>query len=244
MQTNDLFFLKGGQGCRTHTYHPELQSDEVRVNANCITDKELNIHKDIGKVSGPVSLPLRLMHLQNGIQLEYNTMKRMRDNVDDNMITVDPESITTTNKAHLTACDKLMLELKTNPDVKFVVLYDDYCHIENITINSKKFDYDSSKENDTPISIEKDTTIYHDIIALRRGLMDSRNQKMMLAVAWTTRYESRKFQMYPEVVSMDVSEGTNAEKRPFFNAVNYEQGTTNVNTRVFNPISEHGFLIG
>ena len=62
------------------------------------------------------------------------------------------------------------------------------------------------------------------------------DRKTLLACAWTTEEESRRYRTHPWVVSGDVVEGLNNEKRPFMMLLNYDDNNeSNVNTNIFVP---------
>ncbi len=46
--------------------------------------------------------------------------------------------------------------------------------------------------------------------------MDSNNGRLLLAVAWTLDESRRKFDMYPESITVDDTKSTNNEQRPLF----------------------------
>jgi hypothetical protein len=55
-----------------------------------------------------------------------------------------------------------------------------------------------------------------EISAMRKGMTVSETQKLLLMVCWVTDAELRLVQMYPEVLFMDVTAGTNNEGRGLF----------------------------
>ena len=70
---------------------------------------------------------------------------------------------------------------------------------------------------------------------LRKALSLS-DQRILLIAAWTTKEESRRFKVHPEVCTWDVTESTNAEHRGLFMGCNFDANMkSNVHTNVFLP---------
>ena len=101
----DRFFIKGGQGCKYHQYHPQLKADEITILGSVIPKNNIAVHSDLYNISSFVSLSMRLMHEQEGIQVGYSTMQRLRTNRNEQVMTLDPESINNVCN-ETTACDR------------------------------------------------------------------------------------------------------------------------------------------
>jgi len=65
------------------------------------------------------------------------------------------------------------------------------------------------------VSIEN---IQHDfsIEQIRQGMRVNDNQDVLLAIAWTTNYERKMISKFPELLTFDVTEKTNNQKRGLF----------------------------
>ncbi len=87
-------------------------------------------------------------------------------------------------------------------------------------------------------NLECPTDYARQLNALRQALKLG-DGRILLAAAWTTREESRRFKMHPEVSSWDVTESTNAEHRGLFMGLNYDHNLkSNVHTSVFIPSNQ------
>jgi len=64
---------------------------------------------------------------------------------------------------------------------------------------------------------------------IRDNLTNSATGQILLLAVWTTDEAQRKFDMYPEFVSVDDTEGTSAEDRPLHNWC-----TKDGNNKIFN----------
>ena len=121
-----------------------------------------------------------------------------------------------------TSADKLA-HILSRDDVSSISLYADF-NSNLLTIKQKKrankgeqleetvFDDDLGDDTDSPEDFARDMDA-----TIRQNLTNSVTGQILLCAVWTTDEGKRKFDMYPEFVSVDDTEGTNAEERPLHN---------------------------
>ena len=120
--------------------------------------------------------------------------------------------------------------LRNDPDVRLIFLYQDTKCVDNLKLikgaQHRLYYYDSSP--DDKYSLECDDKNQSNLLYLINQLKF--HCKIMLACAWYTEEESRRFKMHP----WGVSESSNNEKRSFFMGLNYNSvGASNVHTHLF-----------
>ena len=96
----------------------------------------------------------------------------------------------------------------------------------------------SSNENAEQSPSEKETNVDERFHIKMKSLMTELqlDGKMLLACAWTTIEESRRFKIAPWVSTWDVVDGLNSEARPFFVGLNVDPNReSNVHTNTFLP---------
>ncbi len=134
-----------------------------------------------------------------------------------------------------TACDRLLRYLTTTDGISCTFLFADP-KTNLITVKEKK-----DKRN-SALTVEElgkqflgdDTdspALYAQGLKSRTELIHTETAQLLLAVAWTTDNQRRKFDMFPEFTSCDDTEGTNSEQRSLYTLLGKDQ-----NEKVF-PIA-------
>ena len=228
----DIFYVKGKFGCHSHKYHPCLSKGEVSVCSRAASNKDNEINTLLSKGHCPPSIARRILTTKNGFTFAANYFNgNMHDNIGDN-----------------TVCDDLINFFRGNKEIKSVCLFDDLCRDEFVTINksrkqNKKFKLttlcNGVNGEEEMIDLDESTcdrSFLTELELLRAKMKCSNTGRMLLAIAWTSLNESKKFASHPHVCSWDVTEGTNNEKRKLFIGLNYDAtGSSNRHTHIFLP---------
>ena len=135
-----------------------------------------------------------------------------------------------------TPASRLLKFLHESPDLAYVALTAEFDEgSRHITIRKS-----TRKSDGAPPTVE----VVSDLVAVdEEGVKDSANrhassilkalslgagERVLLCCAWVTKKALRHFQMHPHAVGMDVTNGTNSEKRPQFRATCLASNNTHV----------------
>ena len=154
------------------------------------------------------------MKKRTGIDLNWHQLQHLK--------TKDKNNNTSggKNSAHATATDRLLADLKADPEVSFVCLFGDVSS-GLLTIKTKRKNINNSLDVDQPFlddlgdSTDSPQDFARDMTG-KENLIHTDSGQMLLAIAWTNNKARRKFDMYPEFMGGDDTEDTNAEKRPLY----------------------------
>ena len=69
----------------------------------------------------------------------------------------------------------------------------------------------------TTIPLQETPQLY--AASIIRALSINENSELLLCCCWMSKDQLRYFDLYPTVLGMDVTHGTNSEKRPLFRGV-------------------------
>ena len=127
-------------------------------------------------------------------------------------------SATTKEGAKLSAAEQILCYLQKREDVSYFVVYDDP-NSPLITIpNRKKMVKKSVQvvdgkciETSDAFEVDEETANY--VKDKRKDLQLKDGSKIMLLLAWNTDEERRMFSLFPELISLDLTEGTNNAQR-------------------------------
>ena len=168
-------------------------------------EDELKIAQDAlgAKISATASGSL--LKNRTGIDLNWHQLQHLKTK-DKNNNTSDGK-----NSAHATATDRLLADLKADPEVSFVCLFGDVSS-GLLTIKTKRKNVNNSladelflddlgDSTDSPQDFARDMTGKENLIHTDSG-------QMLLAIAWTNNKARRKFDMYPEFMGGDDTEDT------------------------------------
>lgn len=209
-----------------HCGHGYINPEDIMLGVkDCISPMEEKIATDSLKSNISTSATQALVKTRTGKNLSWQQvhhMKRKQEEKD-------------RGKCNNTACDRLVHYFTTTDGISCIFLFADP-ETNLITIKEKKDKRNSAlsveelekrflgDEIDSPASYAKGLKGRKELILTETG-------QLMLAVAWTTDNQRRKFDMFPEFTSGDDTEGVNSEKRPLYTLLGKDQ-----NEKVF-PIA-------
>ena len=234
--TQQWYLTKGWSG-REHHFHPSVDPEFIRPSVRRIDAPNLQLCEDMHKVHSKSNLVSKLLQVRTGDlyssqQIEYlrqkqNSLQELADSIDDRS---------------QSSAEKLLDTLKATEDVSFVALFHDpgsslladrnpgfqVNHMKkrkekttksHFWSTQKRIDSDrvvteSIPENVYNMALREESVL--DAEGRREALSVSDSQAMLLAVIWITDEDKRVFSLYPEVMFVDTTFGTNNEKRPLF----------------------------
>ena len=198
-------------GCKCHNGHPHVDHPLLRIQPrHALPSNELDVAtSSLNSNIGP-SQTAALIHNQTGILLDWNQADYMRRK---------ERMAALANDQYSSSADKLIHQL-TQPGISSVCLFAQY-NSGLLTIR---------KKNRAPNSTAVETTDFEDDLgddtesprsfaeAMEVTIRDKLTQKstgmILLVATWTTDDNRRKFDMFPEFLSGDDTEGVNVEERP------------------------------
>ena len=207
--------MQVGLSPSSHCYHEELSSVVTRSSSRHMSFEELE-----------------RIRQHNGVHLSTSLSAHLLSSLSDNLWLPSQVSyvcsktkalVADLNKASSSA-DRLLTYLRDTPGISYIVLTDD----ANGGLIAKRGKGRPKVSSGTHLNIdESEVSIpvpssfcaehsHMEVSAMRKGLMLTENQKMLLMVCWVTDVELRLVQMYPEVFFMDVTAETNNEGRGLF----------------------------
>ena len=201
-------------GCRHHNGHPHIDLPCLRMQPRHVLDKnEIEIAESALKSEIGAGRTAEMVHKRTDVSLDWNQVHYMRKKQEQNDFPDIPIGTSADKLAHILSRD----------DVSSISLYADF-NSNLLTVKQKKrankgeqleetvFDDDLGDDTDSPEDFARDMDA-----TIRQNLTNSVTGQILLCAVWTTDEGKRKFDMYPEFVSVDDTEGTNAEERPLHN---------------------------
>jgi len=194
------FIPQKQSGCKCHNGHPHIEHPMLRIQPR----HAIPIN-DIGS-----SLTSALIHNRTGVQLDWNQVDYIRRKEKYAALSSD---------AHSSSADKLIHQLSQH-GISYVTLTADY-NSGLLTIRKKKRASNSSKSETTDFNedlgddTETPLTLAETLKpSIRTNLTLTSTNQILLIATWTTDDNRRKFDMFPEFLSGDDTEGVNVEERP------------------------------
>jgi len=218
-QNRQRWFLpKIQRGIRMHCGHNYIDPSDITLQTkNSISAKEEEIAKDSLRSHISTAATQHLVKTRTGETLSWQQvhhMKRKQEHMQ-------------CGENNTTAVDRLLHYLTTTDGISCAFLFADIT-TNLITVKEKK-----NKRN-SALSVEQldkqflgdDTdspVLYAQALKGRAQLIHTETGQLMLAVAFTSDNQRRKFDMFPEFTSGDDTEGTNSEKRPLYTLLGKDQ---------------------
>ena len=233
----DIYYIKSTSGNNTHVSHPPIDKDEIQARGAVADSETQELQTLMHSAMASIASSRRVIKEKTGLNFPRSFVERMSGKQLQEPL----------NYLQGTPAERLINFLRSQSDIKLVILYDDYTRSSSFTVPKayknpiifcNMYDYDPVSEptvhSACPSVVQKES-MCKEADSLRK-CMTVRGGKMVLAVGWTTKDCSRLFKIHPSVCSYDVTEGTNNEKRGFFDALNYGgDGDSNQHTNVFLP---------
>jgi hypothetical protein len=209
---NRYFFPRNQSGCSSHKGHVKLENHQIVTPRHTIgADVELIMQQL--KINAPTDA-IRVLHEErSGSSLTRQQLHALRQLGKD--LTVGNSSTSRQSPA-----DKLLAKLQCDENIIYQYLLATWDEKDLMTIRQTKRDGKILRE-DPYYGAEKtigDGGPQHFVNAVLKAMSLKNEQSLLLAIAWVTKDARSYFQMFPSSLSIDVTMGTNAEKRPLARA--------------------------
>lgn len=201
------FLPKQQSGNPNHCGHIWEPPEHLRIQCHLAPKEEVQISSDAMNAHVPISATGSLFHERTGMTLEAHQLRYLqKQNLKTDDLLMDAGT-----GPPVTAMDKLLAELRSDPACHFICLYGEF-NSNLLTIKTRKRASTNNAE-----SIEEFTTnledtsdsprkFAEDYRNSRSSLKDTSNGKIVLAIAWTNDEARRKMDMFPEFLG-GVSQG-------------------------------------
>ena len=205
------FIPKQQAGCKRHTGHLYIDHPLIRLQSwHALPPEEICVAKSaVGSDITPRQTAAMLQN-RTGVNLDVRQLEYIRGRAERGAFLGNGQS---------SPADKLSAYF-LQPRVSHIALYADY-NSQLLTIKQKARCSKSGRTNVTTFDKDLgDMTETPEMFAsslsgtMRDNLTDTSTGQLLLLSMWTTDVARRKFDMYPELVCVDDTEGTNAEERP------------------------------
>ena len=235
------FFYKNGAGSRNHCGHGLKQTQHVVQPSRNIGAEATNLANDLIATGVNLQSVADFIQQRTGQRLTQDMLKGMRKTIKETLIVSRAVPGTVNEPSSLSAADRLLNYFESDPDIEYCALFADYdtplLQTPKIVARSKRkrslgvesecptrggdVNTEASVDNvwlgdgeESPVTVG---------VKIRNALKvttDSQDTpKILLCVAWTTTMMQRRFEMFPDVVGVDITTKVNNEKRPLCLAV-------------------------
>ena len=186
-----------------HTGHHALPAATIRTTISEADEKTIQLALHAEQLAIPNALISKLVNLQGN-----GTLKFCPKQIAYLVSRHKAEKIVHNFKGHYqSSAEKLIaafdLMIEQNDDIVYVAM-----------IHSKDDEYLLKTSKGRPQKVSKQTDL--NIEEVRKSMSINDNQSVLLAFAWITGDELRMLERFPELITFDVTEKTNNEKRGLF----------------------------
>jgi hypothetical protein len=210
------YFPRLGSGDCGHKGHCELLPDQVRVQSSVVDSDELELIVQQLQNNIPVACIQALLLDRTDTALSRGQIRALRITPDE---LNNLRDVTVVGGTSNTPAERLLRHLQSTERVTYIALTGERAQSGLITFRQTR-----KRKQHTP-AVEEDVIDgmgnYVDddspqafVERLTNALSLENGQKILLAVAWVTEEAKRYFKMFPEACGVDVTNGTNSEKRP------------------------------
>ena len=216
-KTQRWFLPRQQSGDISHCGHIHESPELLRIQSHLAPQKAVEVAEDALDSFVPTAATGSLFNKRTGMHLEQHQLRYLKQRKKNDLVMEANDSLDVTE---ITAVDRLIADLKKDPQCSYVCLYGEY-NSKLLTIKTKKkgmnnaetieeFNEELGDDTDNPKAFAED------YCKSRSSLKDSSNGKIVLAIAWTNDEARRKFDMFPEFLGGDDTEDTNSEDRPLY----------------------------
>lgn len=204
-------------GSLKHIGHPPLHKEELRHRVNIIGEDNVQLTQQSYSSEIRPGQAQNLIKERTGTTLESWQIRHQFRKKQDSDLLITRALGTDSDPSQMTAADRLLHDLESSPNESCYALFARF-DTDLLTIVAKKKREQGQLLLDEvldPNSLQDSTDSASDYASrVRRSLSITGSGQILLGVAWTNNEARRKFEMFPELTSCDVTMGTNAEERP------------------------------
>ena len=204
-------------GSHTHTGHCRLDSCQVKIRKSVIDKQQMEeLMRELSVNINPSTIA-KLFETRTGDTLSTNQLRGYLKQAGNDLLL---------GNGGKSPAERLLAQLRSDPSITFVALTADVSMGNLITIRqSRRKSQKGNKKQLEEISDVADSEasdVFDCPKRFARSVLDAmklRNgQKLLLCVAWMSDEGGRMFRQFPQSVGTDITNGTNAEKRPLLRA--------------------------
>jgi len=225
--------LREGPGDVRHCGHLPVEPEHIKLPTKNIGEENMNLASQLMEANFSIGSVKDFMENRTGQQLSSDALKHMRHKTRDALL-VHSTGVAI-HPSNMSAADRLLANLDSCPKTSYVALFGEMDsdlltipkftarkkHRENVATETEHSSVEGehftvTNVDNTPLGNMEEsprTTAQRIRAQLKVERVDG-PAKMLLAVAWTTTEQQRLAEMFPEVSCTDITEKTNAEKRP------------------------------
>lgn len=224
-KTGVYFFPRCVSGNLNHVGHFKLAPEHLPVSMKALAAKEIDNILDQLSLHFTPSAINRLLKLRSGIQLSRDQLAKLKQF--GTQLTLDLGS----------PAAQLLAKLKSDNNVEFVIQTGSLSEVGCIRIrNYSNIDIAAltSADSQTGVKVTFGPPSPKEafVKAVLEALKIQQGAKILLCVAWVTKDQLAYFNKFPHLVVMDVTFGTNRERRPLMKATSVH--SRNKNLPLFN----------
>lgn len=232
-QHSRWYFQREGPGDNRHLGHLPVEPEHILLPTKNIGEDNMKLTEQMMEANFTPASVRDFMENRTGQQLSTAALRHIRNKTRDTLLV--HSSDVAIHPSHMSAADRLLANLDSSPNSSYVALFgemdSDLLTIPKFTGRKKQRD-NAAMETEHPSDDGEHFTVTHvddtplgtleesprsTAQRIRAQLKVERvegSAKMLLAIAWTTAEQQRLAEMFPEVSCTDITEKTNAEKRP------------------------------
>jgi hypothetical protein len=224
---HDAWFIpKLGAGCCEHAGHCHIAPQLLNQKTTYLSTSELQLCIDTLHENIPISVLQKILEKNLGTRLSYDQVAHIRN------------SSALCNGKTTSSADRLIAKLKDDPNVHFEMLTakkDIGKELVTIRKTSKNKKSKAKAKNPAVDSVSSQKTNEPDTVGgfakmVLQALSVNDDQEILLCLSWITVDAVRFFTQYPERLGVDVTFGTNQEKRPLFRGCISNSNNKNIPT--------------
>ena len=219
-----------GSGNCQHKGHCELRPEQVCVKSSVVDKDEIDLIVQQLRHNIPVACIQALLLERTDTALSRGQINALRWTPDQLKSVRDVTVVGGTSK---TPAERLLQHLKSTVGVTYIALTGERAQSGLITFRQTR--KKKAKPGEVVPTTATATSVEEVLDGVLDGMvnsvdddspkafverltnalsLDKEGQKILLAVAWVTEEAKRYFRMFPEACGVDVTNGTNTEKRP------------------------------
>ena len=203
------FFVVPGIGNVTHSNHPRTGGTAHNLPPRLLQEANQNFVSDMAQGSASESIIRNVLFYKTGYFLSRQNINYIKKNTEEML---DNDKLVKT--ANMSPTD-VMVSKCEKKSYDYMILLQDPVHgimpISHTFSGSTGF---KTEDSLTDLPNHEQQSLRDFVIDGRNALKLADHHKYMIAFAWVTPSEREKFNLFPEVITVDTLAGTNNETRP------------------------------
>jgi len=194
-------FVIANGGSNVHCHHPRLCEDEISYPTNLLSSENLSAITDLAHSTTNLGVAVNFVKYRTGKVLNRNKIRWLRG------LCNDLRSIPNLPKKDST---EIMTQYLIEKKYDFMLLL----HDNNTDRLFNEANLESSFTNEVIMPVPEKTSCLSFAQETRKNLDVLNDETLLMGLAWTLPKEKHYFNMFPEVIFVDVIVDVNKDKRP------------------------------